>query len=60
MQNLIDLVDRALARLEDADEAHYQALCFMLEPHHGNADPRTPENRERLKAMGADVSVLDS
>ena len=34
------------------DEAEYQRRAFLLDPHHGNADPDTPENRERLRRMG--------
>ncbi len=34
---------------KDGDEAEYQRRAFLFDPHHGNADPDTPENRKRLR-----------
>ena len=42
----------------DAEEAEYQRQCFLLDPHHGNADPTTQENQAILHKMGAFIRVF--
>ena len=45
-------VAQLIQNTEDASEAEHQRRAFLLDPHHGNADPNTPENIDRLRAMG--------